>query len=97
MLGVNGKLKIEGIGVGSGAFLSKNARGFVVALQSDLKKYAVYFVSTLGVGSGNVNFLVVDKISGQLTCIYNSQGTFTVNNADEGKSFTEYYIPIQTY
>lgn len=94
VLGVNKKITIENIGNGAGAFSNHFANGFLVGLQSDRKKYCLYFISSEGVGYGNVVWLNVDKIAGGLAVSTNDGGTITINNADAGTSFTEYYIPI---
>ena len=95
LLGVNKKITIENIGDGAGAFGSRHANGFVVGLQSDRKRYCLYFISSTGVGSGNVVWLSFGQIAGDLTMIYNSSGTVSINNTDTDTSFTIYYIPIE--
>jgi hypothetical protein len=66
----------------------------MVGLQSDKKKYCLYFISTTGTGGGNVVWLIAEKIAGDLSASTNANGTIAINNEDAGTSFTEYYIPI---
>lgn len=66
----------------------------MVGLQSDKKKYCLYFISTTGTGGGDVVWLNIDKIAGELEVSTNGNGTIAVNNRDAGTSYEEYYIPI---